>query len=372
MMVETKFRKFFPVPHHQHHAPPHHDSITPTMSTTTAVIDRDTLYTIIDMWSAEYHLALRDRSTYGSKHRGYYQDARKICRQIRAADIEGTIFDYINDVLRDASKRGYDDELHYPGLKKGYLAWTRGDQPVPNWNPAGGIPPLPEIPPIRSSKEVCKQSPAIDLLEKALEELEAAKPEGKEEDMAEEEDEVREPRSTDTKAKQKAKENTRDPKTEPTARAEPSKSGRGKAGRVKSAAVVKDDDDDNADADADGEPDTNDPPCTRCNRVGVPCEIKGEVKGVRAMVACVPCKKAKSACSLSKGKITGKVKETSTKAGSSAIEDVPQTPEASNQDIPTTEPPKRRRRPAPKVIATGLAGDFSSKCRTSSTSSMGH
>ena len=230
----------------------------------TQVIDRDTLCDVIDMWATEYHLALGNRSTYGSKHRGFYQDARKICRQVRAVGIEGTIFDYINEVFRDANKRGYDDGLHYPGLKAGYLAWTRNAEPVPDWNPPGGIPPLPEFPLIRSSKEVCKQSPAVDHLEQALKKLEAAQPE---EEEQVEEDEVREPRS---KGKQKAKEITGDRQK---TKGGTGTSRRGKGGRVKSAAVVKDDeDDDDEDADADGEPETNDPPCTRCIRMRVPCE----------------------------------------------------------------------------------------------------
>src|SRR6266567_3771618 len=177
MMVATTFGKviFFPLSTHTKLPTPPTSQTHTTMSSTRQLISRETLYRIIDIWAAEYHQALGNCAAYGSKHFGFYQDARKILRQVRAAEIEGTIFDYIVEVLRDTSKRGYDDELHYPGLKKGYLAWACGEQPAPAWNPAGGLPPLPEIPPIRSSKEVSKQSTAVDLLEKTLEELEESK-----------------------------------------------------------------------------------------------------------------------------------------------------------------------------------------------------
>ncbi|HYT44028.1 MAG TPA: hypothetical protein VEP90_16940, partial [Methylomirabilota bacterium] len=135
-------------------------------------------------------------------------------------------FDYIVEVLRDASKRRYEDELHYPGLKKGYLAWACSVHPVPAWNPAGGLPPVPEIPPIRSSKEVSKQSVAVDLLEKALEELEELKREVDEDEHKHkhEEHENEEQRPAD-KGKGKAKEVPRERVKETTAKAGPSTSG---------------------------------------------------------------------------------------------------------------------------------------------------
>src|SRR6266568_5676497 len=207
MMVATTFGKFFfPLSTHTKLPTPPTSQTHTTMSSTPQLISHDTLYCVIDMWAAEYHQALGNCATYSSKHLGFYQDARKILRQVRAAEIEGTIFDYIVEVLRDASKRGYDDELHYPGLKKGYLAWTRGVHPVPAWNPAGGLPPVPEIPPILSSQEVRKQSAAIDLLEKALEELEELKREVVKEDEDEDEEDKNEEQRPADKGKGKAKE----------------------------------------------------------------------------------------------------------------------------------------------------------------------
>jgi len=320
------------------------------MSPTAQVIDQDTLCDVIDMWAREYHLALGNRSTYGSKHRGFFQDARKICRQVRAVGLEGTIFDYINEVFRDANKRGYDDELHYPGLKTGYVAWTQRMEPVPEWKPPGGIPPVPEFPPIQSSKEVCKQSPAVDLLERALKELEAPQPEEEEEV---EEDVVREPRSGDMKGKQKAKEITGGDRQK--MKGGTGTSSRGRGGRVKSAAMVKDD------ADADGEPETNDPPCARCKRMGLACEVKGTGLGAsQAPSACLPCNKLKTACSLvAKPKAAGKV---DVKASSSGIQDVPQGRQPVDEETPPpAQPAKHHRKPAPRVIAAGLVGEFSSK-----------
>ncbi len=321
------------------------------MSSTRQLISRETLYRIIDIWAAEYHQALGNCAAYGSKHFGFYQDARKILRQVRAAEIEGTIFDYIVEVLRDASKRGYDDELHYPGLKKGYLAWARGEQPAPAWNPAGGLPPLPEIPPIRSSKEVSKQSAAVDLLEKALEELEESKREVEEDEDEDKEDENEEQRPAD-KGKGKAKEVPRERTKEPTAKAGPSTSGRGRGGRhlKKSSAIVNFDDD--ADADADGVRDIHDPPCTRCKKLGIACEMKVERKGTR-VPACLPCNRAKCACSLpAKLKAAGKAKD---------VRQATMVTEPAAEDEPTPEQAKRRRRPAPKVVEAGVAGEFSSK-----------
>ena len=128
---------------------------------------------------------------------------------------------------------------------------------------------------------------------------------------------------------------------------------------MKSAAVVRDDEDD---ADAEGEAETNDLPCARCKRMSLACEVKGtEVRGSRAPSACLPCNKGKCACSLAaKPKAAGKAEVA--KASSSAIQDVPQGGQPVGEDTPLpTQPPKHHRRPAPRVIAAGLTGEFSSK-----------
>ena len=283
------------------------------MPATGRVVDQDDLFTAIDMWAADFRVALMDKKTYHTRHNQYYLDARILNQQWRNMKVKGTtIFDFTDEVFQDAALRGYIDSIHHDGLCTGYKNWVEGMNPVPIWKPAGELPPLPSLPPPRKTRETYEKGRAVVFLEEMLEEEEEQQVEkqlgkgsmgydgkGKPPPKATSKNDMVEDLTAGEKATSRP-----GPGSKPANAKELVSSQRERGHMLKSASAVEEGDDDNMSG---PEEKVNDPPCNKCAKNGIPCVAQPEPKrkpsgsgkrGVRERLVCLPCQKGKNKCEL--------------------------------------------------------------------------
>lgn len=329
------------------------------MSNLYRVVSESVLLDALNAWSDIYLAALKDHANYAAKHDGFLLDARLMIRQLRAANMDGTMFDYLREIFHDSSKRGYEDTLHYLGLKKAYRDWAYSVTPIPRWAPAGGIPPLPTIPPApRTGKHKPCQAAQI-----IIDEMERIAQE--QEDMENSEYELEEIEEVKVKKEKMAASKTKEAARGRKAPARQAGSGAQKASaaeddeeeltnpgrtrgaRVRSAATIEDSGAEDEPVVVDVE---NDPPCKKCVKARIPCLARWEMKGgQRVVLVCAGCFKGKVSCDYGK---KGKAKATSP-SREVKISAPPVT------DPPAPVKPARRIRKKPtKLVEAGAAGEY--------------